>query len=166
MKELHNEDIFDKIKIADAICITTNCSVFDGMNPMGALAGAAAKRWSLIPDIYGKLICIAGNVPCILGHISKENPKDFTSIFEAIYLDPLRYTLLIAVPTMYKICEPADIKLVERSINLLSEMADDLNLNRVYAVRFGCGVGGLDWETQVGPIAENLLDDRFIIMNK
>jgi hypothetical protein len=166
MKELHNEDIFDKIKVADAICITTNCSIYNSINPMGALAGAAAQRWKNIPEIYAKLIYIAGNVPCILGHISKDNPKDFISIFEEIYLDRSKYTLLIAVPTMYKLGEPADLNLVERSMSLLLELTNDYNLSQVYAVRFGCGVGGLDWQTQVYPTANELLDDRFIIMNK
>src|SRR5579871_2072760 len=81
MIDLIGEDLFNQIKSSDCICITTNCTVMeDGMNPMGGgSAGAAARRWPQLPEIYGRLLTITPNVPVILGWISKDDAEIFIS---------------------------------------------------------------------------------------
>jgi hypothetical protein len=41
--------------------------------------------------------------------------------------------------------------------------ADRFQLMGVAGVRFGSGIGGLDWYRDVKPVVEKILDDRFII---
>lgn len=147
MKETFGEDIFDKINIADAICITTNCSIFKEygamINPMGALAGAAAKKWCNIPYIYGKLLNIIGAVPVVLGYIDKENHSDLLSVYDtsSSHYNLEFYTALVAYPTMYEIGIPADLELVKRSAFLLNEMANMQNWKTIYTGSPGTGVG-------------------------
>lgn len=169
MLETNGLDIFDQIETADAICITTNCSIYEfngkKINPMGALAGAAAKRWENIPYIYADCLLKSGSVPVILGYIEKNNKnliKD--NNFDEIS-DKNKYTALIAFPTMYEIGSPADIKLIERGADLLYEMADRLNFNKVYLAAPGIGVGGLNYSV-VSKVLEKYLDDRFTVMRK
>lgn len=177
MIELFNEDIFDKINIADAICIPTNCSIVQyginvPMNPMGALAGAAARRWDNIPYIYAELLRIVGAVPCVLGYIFKEKRESSYEFFTTSeYYDinkELRpnFTALIAFPTMYEIGAPASISLVERSARLLVELADSLLLNNIYMGAPGCGVGGLSYNDEVKPLLNKIFDDKFYVMQR
>lgn len=169
MLELINEDIFNQINQADAITIPTNCTVMkDGTNPMGALAGAAADRWEEIPEVYGQLLCIMPNVPCIIGYINKSNHRDFISVFDDMedVVSNETHTALVAVPTMEEITKDADLGLVIRSAKLLVEMADLFGWKKVYGGRFGCGAGGLNYETQVKPALSSIFDDRFIVMHK
>jgi hypothetical protein len=169
MKELIGKDLFDQIKTCDAIAITTNCSVMTDKNgnsprnPMGALAGAAALRWPDISSIYGHLLMMTPNVPVILGYIDREDPTQFISALDAPSQDYRDYCALIAFPTMALIGEPAEIELVQRSAELLVEMADLFGWKAVATVRAGCGVGGLSWDDEVKPVLEDLWDKRFII---
>lgn len=167
MRETVDIDIFDQIETADVICIPTNCSLEDGYNPMGALAGAAARRWPDVPFIYGSLLRVLPNVPCILGFISKDDPTVFSSaIDESLDWDPEMHTILVAFPTMHLITLPADLDLVRRSAELLVEMADLNAWEEICMGRPGCGVGGLRYEDQVKPMLEQIFDDRFVVMHK
>ena len=178
MIETYGIDIFDQISIADAICITTNCSTYmqnnNIINPMGALAGAAASRWQEIPTIYGNQIFQSGAVPVILGFISKQDNSifaNFNSHLEKFSITNKNFTALIAFPTMYKIGEPASLSLIKRSAELLAEMinniSNDSNLawNKIYLGAPGIGVGGLKYN-DVKNIISPILDDRFIVMQK
>jgi len=168
MLETINEDIFDRLPTASAICIPTNCSLLkDGTNPMGALAGAAAARWKELPVIYGRMLIALPNVPCIMGWASKRDPSVFISLFDVDdcgFADPA--TAIVAFPTMHHIGQPADLNLVVRNTKLLVELTELCGWETVCGVRFGCGVGGLDYATQVKPALEQILDDRFVIMHK
>lgn len=173
MLETNGLDIFDQIEIADAICITTNCSIYEfcgkKINPMGALAGAAAKIWENIPYIYADLLLKSGAVPVILGYIEKNNKnlieynKEHNNFNDIS--DKNKYTALVAFPTMYEIGIAADLKLIERGAGLLYEMADRLNFNKVYLAAPGIGVGGLNYSV-VSKVLEKYLDDRFTVMRK
>ena len=170
MKEIVGQDIFDQINVADAIAITTNCSISsNGENPMGGgLAGAAARLWEDLPKVYGKLLTIMPNVPCIIGYVSKKDNSKFVSALEnnAHKLSPNQWTSIVAYPTMLEITEPANLLLVKRSAKLLVELADLFYWNSVYTGRAGCGIGSLSWEQDVKPELSNIFDDRFIIMHK
>jgi hypothetical protein len=169
MLELLNEDIFNQIDKADAITIPTNCTLLEnGTNPMGALAGAAARRWEEVPEIYGLLLSITPNVPCILGYISRDDHSNFISVFDDLegVIPGETHTALVAFPTMEEITEDADLGLVIRSAKLLVEMANIFGWKKIYGGRFGCGVGGLSYELQVRPALSTIFDDRFIVMHK
>lgn len=168
MLELIGQDLFDQIETADAICITTNCSVDEYTNPMGGgCAGAAARMWPELPTIYGTILSFTPNVPCILGYVKKSN-NEFVSIFSAEAKDAALGThcAVIAYPTMYNIGEPADQQLVIRSANLLAEMADLFGFAKVVVPRPGSGIGGLDYNQEVKPFLSLVLDDRFVIIHK
>lgn len=168
MIELVGEDLFDQIETSDAICITTNCSISeDGTNPMGAgCAGSARRRWCHLPTQYANLLKTSGAVPVILGVEWRDSPGFVHSLASDPPLEYPDHTYIIAYPTMYSIGEPADLKLVVRSAILLSEMADNHRWNRVVIPRPGSGLGGLDWETEVKPALEPILNDRFVLIHK
>ncbi len=172
MIELIGEDLFDQIGQADAICITTNCSIMeDGANPMGGgCAGAASRRWPEMPYWYGKLLRKVGAVPVIVGFEAVDEPEELQSLDWFISFDKVlgdtNLTCIVAYPTMYSIGESASLALVARSATLLSEMADTNGWTRVVVPRPGAGIGGLDWETQVKPLLEEILDGRFVLIHK
>ena len=55
----------------------------------------------------------------------------------------------------------ADIEIITRSLKQLVELTDKHQWKVVNLPRLGCGHGELDWVTQVEPIMQELLDDRF-----
>ena len=164
MKETNGLDIFDQMAHANAICITTNCSITkDGINPMGALAGAAAKRWQELPAIYGKYLTILPNVPVILGWVDQADPTEFASSLENDEIEGC--CAIVAYPTMPEFGEPADFDLVIRSANLLVEMADFFGWKEVYTGVREPGLAGLDVKT-VHDALKIIFDDRFTVMQK
>lgn len=170
MKELIGEDLFDQIEKSDAICIATNCSIVqdngEASNPMGGgCAGAAARRWSELPVVYGALLACTPHVPVIMGYVNRDDADDY------IYIDQVPeqnvdWCAIVAYPTMHSIMEPASLDLVIRSAKLLTEMANTHGWKSVVVPRPGAGIGGLDWETEVKPAIEDILDDRFILIHK
>lgn len=52
----------------------------------------------------------------------------------------------------------ADIRAVKESLENLFAYAQHVNLP-IYLPKIGCGLGGLDWETQVEPIINELSDE-------
>jgi len=173
MLETIGKDIFGEIATSDALCITTNCTIMDnGENPMGAMAGAAARRWNKLPSIYGSLLQVVGNVPVVLGWALKKNETVFDSVFNCQNFDTKLINMseywcaIVAYPTMVEFGAPASLDLVVRSANLLVEMADRFGWKRIVQGRPGCGVGGLDWGSQVRPRLQVIFDDRFVAMHK
>lgn len=165
MKEL-KKDLFSCIPEACAICITTNCSITnDGSNPMGGgCAGAARKKWQYIDEDYGYLLKFTPHIPIILGHVGKLADDFFNSILlQMDNIDYKKHTAVIAFPTMHSIFEPADLKLIIRSSELLAEMANKFNWNSIMIGRPGCGIGGLNW-SNVKKELEPILDNRFTIV--
>lgn len=161
MKETIGLDIFDQIPLADAICITTNCSIIDNKNPMdGGVAGLAKKKWPYIEYIYGKLLQYVPKVPVILGFIRK---KDMIFYSENVQDDST--CALIAFPTMPSISQYADLSLIIRNTELLSEMADQYNWKNVYLAAPGIGIGGLSYK-DVHHEIKDILNNRFIVMRK
>lgn len=170
MREVIGKDIFDQISEFDAICITTNCSLDDQFNNMmgGGLAGAAANRWPLLPEIYGKLLMVAPDVPVILGWTCRHNSLLFCSSLKSLSADELinEPVAVVAFPTMHSIMEPASLDLVKRSATLLVELAFSHDWKKISIGRPGAGIGGLDWESQVKPAIEEIFDYRFSVFHK
>lgn len=170
MKEL-KKDLFVCIPEADAICITTNCSIADdGSNPMGGgCAGAARQRWNNIDKIYGGILKFTPHVPVILGITNKDKYDEFYTVSgeDPFYIHEFKesWTGVIAFPTMHSIFEPANLKLIIRSSELLVEMANKFNWKSIFTPRMGSGIGELDWYKEVKPAIENILDDRFTVVS-
>ena len=71
---------------------------------------------------------------------------------------------VITFPTKVHWRDDSPLWLIEQSCKELALLADNLHLTTVYCVPPGCANGHLDWETQVKPVCQRLLDDRFIMV--
>lgn len=128
-----------------SIVIPTNGAVRqDGACVMGrGLAKQAAQRYSEFPYTLGRQIKLFGN---------------------HVYLD--RITRLFSFPVKHHWTEPADLKLIARSVEELKELCRHSSLSilktKVYMPRVGCGNGGRDWK-EVKPILRTLSDDFIVV---
>jgi len=138
MKEIVG-NIWDFHKQGKFIAITTNGTIRkDGACVMGKGVAAECKsRYPELPYELGRKLKIAGNRPFL---------------FEPG---------IVTFPVKHNWWEKADIKLIRKSAQFLQESA----IRELYLVRPGCGNGGLDWEKEVKPVLEKILDDRFIVVN-
>ena len=127
------------------ICITTNGFIkSNGENVMGRGCALELKqRWPAFPRLLGDSLKTAGNMPVIFD--SPGGKK------------------IITFPVKHNWWEKADLELIVESAEYLQVMLDVYMLDRVYLPRPGCGNGWLDWETQVKPAIENILDDRVVV---
>jgi len=144
---------------ADAICITTNGFVKkNGECVMGAgIAKDAAKRYPNMPKKLGGLINKYGNRLHIIGSMIRESIMKLHG--------ETAFSYIIAFPVKHKWFEKADLKLIETSCKELVALANDLSWQKVVLVKPGCGCGKLDWETEVKPLVEKELDDRFEVID-
>lgn len=153
MKEIEG-DIWDYHGQGRWIVITTNGTVRkDGACVMGrGVAFQAKQRFPDLPYMLGTHIIAIGN--------GVFNFTDYR---------------IIAFPVKHNWHEQADLELIASSVTRLVLLAGSLftsgyyefaNIFPLYMVRPGCGNGKLDWETQVKPILEKYLDDRFIVVEK
>lgn len=161
------KDLFDCIfdPEVDAICITTNGHyTTDGQGVMGGgCAGVCAKKWPQTCIRLGKCLKNFGiNVPFIIGAVDDEGN----------YLEPNlkmikedKYNCLIfSFPTIDNLIDGAKLELIQRSAEEMKVFADRFGLKGIVCPRMGVGIGGLRW-TDVKPIVEPILDDRFIIVS-
>lgn len=70
---------------------------------------------------------------------------------------------LFSFPTKHVWYRPSDPALIVRSTKQLVNLADIMDLSRVYMVRPGCSNGRLEWK-DVKPLIEPWLDSRFVIV--
>ena len=119
------------------IAITTNGVIrMDGACVMGrGIARQAKNKFPQLPYDLGNSIQAGGNQ---VHQFSKYQI----------------YTL----PVKHHWRERADLDLIVRSCHQLNSIAE-----KTYMVRPGCGNGGMLWDV-VKPAIENILDDRFIIV--
>ena len=67
---------------------------------------------------------------------------------------------LIRFPTKYNIGDnKSSLELIEQSLQTLVQIANNFKSKKIYLPRPGCGIGGLDWETEVKPLCEKYLED-------
>lgn len=129
-------------------CITTNGAVRkDGAAVMGR--GCAAEAVQHCPGIEYELglhLKLHGN------HVHLIN-----------YYEELA---LVSFPVKHHWREVASIDLIQRSCRELTELVDETwGYSKFYLPRPGCGNGQLDWQW-VKPKIENLLDDRFVVIDR
>lgn len=153
MRILHNvDDIFELPKAQDeAVCVTTNGIVKkNGCAVMGAgIAKQASVSFSGLAFQLGSLITQYGNRVFDMG----------------LYKDSItgKWVRIITFPTKHHWRDKSDLKLIETSARQLIDICDKYDIRICYLTCPGCSNGGLDWESQVRPLLESILDDRFII---
>lgn len=79
-----------------------------------------------------------------------------------IFHDPVR---VLTCPTKHDWRDRSDLTLIRRSCEQLVAICDKFGVRTCYLPRPGCANGGLDWETQVRPVVEPILDDRFVVVD-
>ena len=134
-------DVRSEVKV-----ITTNGDINRlGKAVMGrGIAKQAADRYPELPTILARFLRSHGN------HI--------------IYLGRLDDTNFLSFPVKDHWNEKAKLSLIARSIQELLEAAEFMGAQGFLLPRPGCGNGGLLW-SEVKPILEPRLDDRFTIIN-
>jgi len=147
-------DLWAEGKKADAICITTNGFVKkNGAAVMGR--GCALEARQKFPGI-----------DFILG---KELLQYNTRVFEILtYNQNKEHSIsIVSFPVKYNFWEKASLTLIEKSAKELVEAANNReSWKKILIPRPGCGNGKLDWNTEVKPILEGILDNRFYIISK
>lgn len=135
---------------ADFTCITTNGDIRkDGKAVMGrGCALEAATKWKDVPELLGARLKNGKISVTYLGRY-RDNDKSYR---------------LVAFPVKYHWKEPADIELIKKSAEELVVLLSGLNFGKVVLPRPGCGNGKLKW-TDVKPVLETILDDRFMIVS-
>ena len=143
--------------VYNAICCTTNTFVkYNGDLTMGAgIALDFRNKFPFLPELWGKIIstrqkAIKSNIIVTKYDIHK------------CVLEVPQY--IVAFPTKYHWKNDSDINLIKESTEQLVCVANALCWPDILLPRPGCYMGGLNWETQVKPILEPLLDDRFTII--
>lgn len=142
-------DIF-KVPDADAICFTSNGMVkANGELVMGA--GIAKQFKDKFPNVakwFGHQVKFGGNRPHHTGRM-----RVGRALME-----------IVSFPTKHDWRDQSDLKLIEESAKFLVIIANSMKWDKIYLPRPGCGLGGLDWETQVKPVIAPILDDRFYVL--
>jgi len=128
---------------ADFKIVTTNGIIKkDGKLVMGAgIALEAKKRYKGIDKWLGRLVKNHGN------HV-------------------FLYYNILSFPTKHNWKDKSDLKLIEQScqevLTLVNSFID--KEKTIVLSPVGCGHGGLNFETQVKPLLEKYLDDRFVVL--
>jgi len=163
MKEITG-DIFssDIVSQYQMIGVLTNGIVkTNGELVMGAgQAKLAATLFPSLPKYLGQYVKQYGNAPYVLQTTFSfpipdginGDRKDFE-----------RY--LVSFPTKEHYRSDSDLELIQRSIHTLVHYVDTIGIQSCVIPRPGCGLGGLDWESQVKPLLEAHLDDRFSVIS-
>lgn len=147
-----NHDIFRITNDTNtAVCVTTNGMVKrDGNAVMGAGIAKQANQLFRCSRLLGNLLATHGNHVFNLGIVQAYG----------------KFYNLFTFPTKHDWRDGSDLALIEQSAIELVRLCNRLCIHKCYLPPVGCGLGGLDWETQVKPILEPILDNRFIVIIK
>lgn len=152
MRELHHFDIFtlpNNKAEENIVCVTTNGIIKrDGTAVMGAGIAKTANLRFKVAEKLADSLRTNGNVVSDLG----------------IYYWKTSRFHLVAFPTKHDWRNPSDLQLIEQSAKQLVAFVNTNGFQHIFLTRPGCACGQLDWESQVKPILENILDDRFTIV--
>lgn len=131
-------DVWKLLDKDSAVCILTNNSIYDGKNPMGG--GIAYEALSRNPGLD---ITVANKI--------KKNEM-------VLGYDAQTQAVLLRFPTKDEITDPfSNIELVKSSLSSLRLFCKMYSKYKVYLPKPGCGIGGLNWETQVKPLCEEII---------
>ena len=138
LKEIKG-NVWDIAKRNDAICILTNNTVINGRNVMGAgIAKEALDRNSGLDKYHA--LCIEKGC-YILGQDERTGAE------------------MLRFPTKDGVWNNSSVDVITQSLYRLKEYCICNSDKIVYLPRPGCGCGGLDWETEVKPLCENILEN-------
>ena len=151
MREIFNVNIFTIAHGRDnAICITTNGKIKkDGKAVMGRGIAKTANDYFSISDKLAKYLGLYGNRVFDMG------------LYRFNGCDPYH---VITFPTKHDWRDDSDIELIKTSAEQLKVLCDKRGITTCYLPPVGCANGHLDYEKQVKPIIEGILDDRFIVI--
>ena len=155
-------------KKADAYCITTNGFVKkNGEAVMGkGIAKTIKNKFPDFPESLGEAITKYGNIVHVFLGFTKQPlvtlPVKGTS--EIVLKD--RSNVVRHCPIdAGKVCPgfwlKANLQIIKSSLIELVREADINGWETINMPRMGCGAGELDWITQVKPLMQEFLDDRF-----
>ncbi|MBR4421048.1 MAG: hypothetical protein IKS69_00765 [Erysipelotrichaceae bacterium] len=147
MKIIPYTDIYGCPKgVTEAMTVTTNGMIkSNGHAVMGAGIAKTVDQRYHVSGTLAKHLRENGNTPADLG------------VHDGFHI--------LSYPTKDDWRNPSTLQLIMKSAQLIVKLADELNLTKIYMVPPGCGLGGLNWATQVKPAIENILDDRFIVIS-
>lgn len=155
----------------DAIVVTTNGFVkTNGECVMGkGIAKQIAELFPEFPKLLGTRITKMGNrvhwftQPNIDEVIVTFPVKNATEVYDGTnVVNHMKSKFTIGDIVAGWACK-AQLELIEQSAHQLVHMTDEFGWSNVICPRFGCGAGELDWETEVKPLVEPILDDRFTV---
>lgn len=191
MKEIIG-DLFQQD--CDAICITTNNFVDRyGCNVMGAgVAGAAKHRWPMLPARLGNTIVERGpGLHLLTFRLGEEAALPSTPV--GIYLGHVLVPYhIVAFPTKpERVTDPDDLidryrrqyqdyyevdlpgwmgksttSLIACSASGLIKLTNEMDWEKVVLPKPGCSNGGLSWQKDVRPLLQEVLDDRFCVIDR
>jgi len=129
--------------------IPINCQVNSkGELIMGAgLAREAKNRYSTLPEYWGR-----------------QYKDGYTGLDPYSPNDAIK---LLAFPTKDHWKDDSDIRLIAINLKSLYGLYQAGYLEKIVCPRLGCGLGKLDWDTQVKPLVEKYFGDdpNFIVVN-
>lgn len=130
----------------EGVCVTTNGMIKkNGSAVMGAgIAKEANERYNLSFILADYLRQYGNHV-----YMLKQSETGFW---------------LISFPTKNDWRDNSDMKLIEQSAIELSVLCTKNGIRRCYLTPPGCANGHLNFEKQVYPVIDQILDDRFIIV--
>ena len=154
---------------AEAYVITTNGSIQD--NGQAVMQGNAKKQAKLDPNLAlklgGRIRRLGNNV-----HVFDKRHQKQIVTFPIkpkngwVFHDRSNVVSKCPIATG-EYCEGfwlrPNLALIERSIGQLIDLADAHDWDNINMPRVGCGADGLDWTTQVEPMLEDALDNRFCV---
>ena len=153
MRILHDAgDIFNLPKNRnEAVCVTTNGVVKkNGCAVMGAgIAKQANMSFNGLTQDLGGLLLQYGNRVYDMG-FRKDNVTG-------------NWIRIITFPTKHHWREKSDLELIKTSAEQLIDICNGRGITTCYLPCPGCTNGGLNWERQVKPLLDSILDDRFVI---
>lgn len=148
MKEIQG-DFWIHASNFQAICVTTNGVVIQKRGVPELVMGAGlAKQFKNVyphlPRILGDFVQEEGNIP----NLVKVRGPD-----------------ILSFPTKDHYRDPSPIKLVQKSAELIVDLINQEEYDRILSVRPGCGLGGLAWD-EIKPVLQKAgWDDRFTIIS-
>jgi O-acetyl-ADP-ribose deacetylase (regulator of RNase III) len=141
---------------ADAIVIPTN-TVYRMKNKnkaiavMGAgLAKQAALKW---PQL---VLALGANL------MADDWEHPFVHTFTPI--EQHGTPIVFALPTKRHYRDESSLELISSGLDKLVHLVNTQDLKNIAVPRLGCGLGNLDWDTEVKPLMESKLDDRFVVV--
>ena len=152
MQEIRHYDIFtlpNNNSNENVVCVTTNGIIRkDGTAVMGAGIAKTTNQRFQVAKKLAEHLRTNGNTVCDLGEYTFKQSRFH----------------IVSFPTKQDWKDQSIPWLIERSAKQLVDLVNTQDYKHIFLTPPGCGCGGLNYETDVKPIIEPILDDRFTIV--